>query len=115
MGRGPVRRRLLPRGRGPRRRAAEVTALVEEMSGKSPEFATLWRDNDIVAHAEGTKRLHHVEGALDLEFATFSVDGRPDLGMLVYNPLNPVDAGRLRRLVDAAPRQPSDSVDKPNP
>ena len=94
---------------------AEVTALVEEMSGRSAEFATLWRDNDIVAHAEGTKRLHHVEGALDLEFATFSVDGRPDLGMLIYNPLNPVDANRIRSLVEAASVQSSDSVDKPNP
>lgn len=93
---------------------AEVTGLVEEMSARSPEFASLWRDNDIVAHAEGTKRLHHAEGTLDLEFATFAVDGRPELGMLVYNPLNPVDAIRIRRLVERASVEPSDSVEKPN-
>ena len=93
---------------------AEVTGLVEEMSAKSPEFATLWRDNDIVAHAEGTKRLHHVEGALDLEFATFAVDGRPELGMLVYNPLNPIDADRICRLIEQRAIAASDSVDNAN-
>lgn len=93
---------------------AEVTGLVEEMSARSPEFATLWRDNDIVAHAEGTKRLHHAEGALDLEFATFAVDGRPELGMLVYNPVNPVDAERIRRLVERASIKAPDSVDNAN-
>jgi len=94
--------------------SAEVTQLVEELSARSPEFTTLWRDNDIVAHSEGVKRIHHVEGVLDLEFATFAVDGRPELGMIVYNPVNPVDADRVRRLVEQRLAAMPDSVDKPD-
>ena len=94
--------------------SAEVTQLVEELSARSPEFASLWRDNDIVAGSEGTKRLHHVEGVLDLEFATFAVDGRPELGMIVYNPVNPVDADRIRRLVEQRSSSKPDSVEKPD-
>lgn len=95
--------------------SAEVTDLVDELSARSPEFAALWRDNDIVAHSEGTKRIHHVAGVLDLEFATFAVDGRPELGMLVYNPVNPRDADRIRRLVESRSVATRDSVENPNP
>lgn len=92
----------------------EVTGLVREMSARSPEFESLWRDNDIVAHAEGTKRLHQSDGALDLEFATFAVDGRPDLGMLVYNPVNEDGARRIRDRIDQRKAARPDSVDKPS-
>lgn len=93
---------------------AEVTDLVQELSAQSPEFEMLWRDNDIVARAEGTKRIHHAVGPLDLEFAAFSVDGRPELGMLVYNPVTPADADQIRRLMERAPIRNPDSVDKPD-
>ncbi|MEI9405768.1 helix-turn-helix transcriptional regulator [Mesorhizobium argentiipisi] len=80
---------------------AEVTELVEELSRTSPEFAALWRDNDVVAaHGEGVKRLRHPEiGLIELEFSVFAVDGRPELGMIVYNPVTPADAERIRSLI----------------
>jgi transcriptional regulator with XRE-family HTH domain len=80
---------------------AEVTGLVEELSRVSPEFAALWRDNDVVpAHGEGVKRLRHPEiGLIELEFSVFAVDGRPELGMIVYNPATPSDAERIRSLI----------------
>jgi transcriptional regulator with XRE-family HTH domain len=80
---------------------AEVTGLVEELSRVSPEFAALWRDNDVVpAHGEGVKRLRHPEiGLIELEFSVFAVDGRPELGMIVYNPTTPSDAERIRSLI----------------
>ncbi|RWH70071.1 helix-turn-helix transcriptional regulator [Mesorhizobium sp.] len=80
---------------------AEVTELVEELSRVSPEFAALWRDNDVVpAHGEGVKRLRHPEiGLIELEFSVFAVDGRPELGMIVYNPATPADAGRIQSLI----------------
>ncbi|MEJ0097918.1 MAG: hypothetical protein WDM84_08340 [Bauldia sp.] len=36
-----------------------VKALVDELSGLSPEFAAMWRDNDVRSYGEGTKQLHH--------------------------------------------------------
>ncbi|WP_404714310.1 helix-turn-helix transcriptional regulator [Sphingomonas sp. MMS24-J13] len=79
---------------------AEIADLVEELSRTSPEFAMLWRENDIAAHGEGVKRIHHPEiGLLELEFSTFSVEGRPDLGMIVYNPATSEAAERIASLM----------------
>ena len=80
---------------------AEITDLVEELCRISAEFAALWRDNDVVpAHGEGVKRLRHPEiGLIELEFSVFAVDGRPELGMIVYNPTTPSDAERIRSLI----------------
>lgn len=76
---------------------AEIRQLVEELSQMSPEFAALWRDNEVVGHGEGVKRLHHPElGAIELEFSTFAVEGRPDLNMMVYTPATPEVAERVR-------------------
>jgi transcriptional regulator with XRE-family HTH domain len=75
----------------------EVARLVEEISAMSPEFAAMWRDNDINGQAEGVKHIRHPDlGDLALEFSSFAVDGRPELGMVVYNPATVEDAGRIR-------------------
>ncbi len=80
----------------------EVSRLVEELSRTSPEFAALWRDNDVVAAGEGIKRVRHpVAGLIELEFSAFAVDGRPELGMVVYNPVSLSDADRIRTLIAA--------------
>lgn len=82
--------------------SVEATRLVEELSRLSPEFAGLWRDNDVGAHSEGVKRIRHPEaGVVKLEFSSFAVEGRPELGMIVYNPASPADAEKLRALVEA--------------
>ena len=82
----------------------QIARLVEELSALSPEFAVLWRDNDIRAYADGVKRLHHPDiGVLNLEFSAFAVDGRPELGMLVFNAATDADAGRIRSLLAARP------------
>lgn len=80
---------------------AEITQLVEELCRISPEFAALWRDNDVVpAYGEGVKRLRHPEiGRIELEFSVFAVDGRPELGMIVYNPATQADAERIQSLI----------------
>ncbi|TIV69868.1 MAG: helix-turn-helix domain-containing protein [Mesorhizobium sp.] len=80
---------------------AEIAELVEELSRTSPEFEALWRDNDLVAaHGEGVKRLRHPEiGLIELEFSVFAVDARPELGMVVYNPVNASDAERIQSLI----------------
>ena len=77
----------------------EVTRLVEELSRTSAEFDALWRDNEVVAHGEGLKRIRHPRaGLIELEFSAFAVDGRPELGMVVYNPASTADADRIRTL-----------------
>jgi transcriptional regulator with XRE-family HTH domain len=75
---------------------AKVEQFVDELSRLSPEFETLWRANDVNAHGEGTKRLHHPQlGLLEFEYSAFAVDGRPDLGMILYNPVSRADADRI--------------------
>lgn len=81
--------------------ASEVAELVDELCTTSPEFAALWRDNDVRVHGEGTKRLRHPTlGLIELEYSGFAVDGRPDLGMIVYSPATAADAERVRTLIN---------------
>jgi hypothetical protein len=45
----------------------------------------LWRDNNVRAHGEGVTHLRYpVLGQASFEYSVFAVDGRPDLGMVVY-------------------------------
>lgn len=78
----------------------QVEALVNELSLLSPEFVALWRDNDVRSSGEGLKTLKHpLSGEIDFEYSAFVVDGRPDLGMVVYTPATAEDAGRVRRVL----------------
>ncbi len=85
--------------------AAEVEPLVDELCRLSPEFKAMWRDNDVRgAHGEGVKHIRHpLLGPLAFEYSAFSVDGRPDLSMVVYNPATPADADKIRSLIGSAP------------
>jgi transcriptional regulator with XRE-family HTH domain len=77
---------------------AEVEPLVTELCSRSPEFAAMWRDNDVQApHGDGVKRIRHpVLGPLTFEYSAFVIDGRTDLTMVVYNPVDPDDLARIR-------------------
>lgn len=80
----------------------KVGALVEELCRLSPEFEALWRANDVHGYGEGVKRLRHpILGPISFEYSAFAVDGRPDLGMVVYNPATPADAERVRSLIES--------------
>jgi transcriptional regulator with XRE-family HTH domain len=84
--------------------ARNVQSLVDELCATSPEFAAMWRDNDVQAHGDGKKVLHHpTVGPLSMEFSTFAVDGRADLNMVVYNPATPEDAEKIRALLKPRP------------
>ncbi|MET3906798.1 transcriptional regulator with XRE-family HTH domain [Bradyrhizobium sp. S3.3.6] len=79
---------------------SHVADFVDEMCGLSPDFARLWRDNDVRSYGEGVKHLRHpVLGPISFEYSAFAVDGRPDLGMVVYNPATPDDAARIRAVL----------------
>lgn len=86
-----------------------IRALVDDLSRLSPEFAAMWCENDVRAYGEGTKTMYHPQaGRLALEYSAFAVDGRPDLGMVIYNPATPADAERIRALLkdqQSAPRR----------
>ena len=82
--------------------SANVQALVDELSRLSPEFERLWRENDVITHGEGTKHFRHpVAGMLEVEYSAFSIDGRPDLNLVIYNPATPEDVNKIRRLISS--------------
>jgi transcriptional regulator with XRE-family HTH domain len=82
--------------------ATEVEPLVEELCRLSPEFKALWRDHNIHSPREGIKRIRHpLLGPLAFEYSAFSVDGRPDLSMVMHNPATPADADRIKSLLEA--------------
>ena len=78
--------------------------LVDELSRLSPEFVAMWRDNDVRTHGEGTKQIHNpVVGPIALDYSTFVVDGRPNLGLVIYTPATPTDADRVGLLIRSQP------------
>jgi transcriptional regulator with XRE-family HTH domain len=77
--------------------AEEVEPLVAELCRVSPEFKAMWQDNDVRSHGEAVKHIRHaVLGPLAFEYSAFAVDGRPDLSMVVYNPVTSADAEKIR-------------------
>lgn len=82
--------------------ASEVLEFADELCSLSPDFAALWRNNNVRPQGEGTKRLRHAtHGVIELEYSGFAVDGRPDLSMIVYNPTTNADAERVRAIVQS--------------
>jgi hypothetical protein len=61
----------------------------------------MWRDYEVrSAHGESAKYIRHPEaGLIGLEYSAFAVDGRPDLGMVIYSPATARDAELIRSLV----------------
>ena len=83
---------------------AEVAPLVAELSRSSPEFASMWRDNDVQTHGDGVKHLRHPQlGPIALEYSAFAVDARPDLSLIVYNPATSADRKLIESLVGGTP------------
>lgn len=87
--------------------ASQVGDLVNELCQLSPEFEALWRDNDVRGYSEGVKRIRHpILGPIAFEHSSFAVDGRPDLGMIIYNPATQADADLVRSML-ISQRSPS--------
>ena len=82
--------------------AKAVEGLVDDLARASPEFAMIWRENDVRGGGEGNvaKRLRHpIAGWLDLEYSVFAVQGRPDLDMVTLTPATAETAERIRELL----------------
>lgn len=93
--------------------STEIEPLVAELCRLSPEFRTMWQDQDIHGHGEAIKHIRHpLLGPIAFEYSAFAVDGRPDLSMILYNPMNPDDIERIRSFIQARPSpdaRPSDA------
>lgn len=82
--------------------SARVNAFIEHMSATSEEFRAIWDDYAVRNHGEGVKLVRHdAVGQITFEYSTFSVDDRPDLGMVIYTPATAEDRARVRSVVEA--------------
>jgi transcriptional regulator with XRE-family HTH domain len=87
--------------------SANVQELVDELRRLSPEFEMMWRENDVRTHSGGTKQFRHpLVGVLAVEYSALSIDGRPDLSLVIYNPATPKDVNKIRALLRSASRPP---------
>ncbi|MFJ4641989.1 helix-turn-helix transcriptional regulator [Streptomyces bobili] len=65
----------------------QLTELIGELSLHSDTFRRLWADHDVIAHASGTKRLHHpLVGDLTLDYVVLAVEGDPEQTLVIYTP-----------------------------
>ena len=56
------------------------------------------------SYGEGSKFLRHsMAGLIAPEYSSFAVDGRPDLGMVIFAPATPADAARISSLLSSQP------------
>jgi transcriptional regulator with XRE-family HTH domain len=80
----------------------EVTAIVDELLQTSPEFEAMWQDNEIATHVGGTKHIRHpLLGSIAIEMTTLAVDGRTDLSMTIYNPVEATVKDRIAALIES--------------
>jgi transcriptional regulator with XRE-family HTH domain len=79
-----------------------VRGFVDELIALSPEFEAIWNDYDLQSYGEGTKQFAHpLVGEVTLEYSAFAVDGRPELGLIIYTPATALDKERVATLVEA--------------
>jgi transcriptional regulator with XRE-family HTH domain len=81
-------------------------SMVDELCAQSTEFAAIWRDNDVKRHVESPTSPHHpIAGSISLEFSGFAVDGRPDLKMVICNPVTLADTKKILARLRSRPAQ----------
>lgn len=117
----PAYRRMMPDWEGDARRVLAkfrldhgrahgdpaFASLVEELLAMSPDFRRWWPLLDVSGRGEGVKRLRHEAlGLIEFEHTAFTVEGAPDLRLVVFTPVLEADRRRLRRLLDGSPGTP---------
>jgi transcriptional regulator with XRE-family HTH domain len=88
---------------------AQMRPLVEELCARSELFRELWKVSEVSEPpGEIVKTLHHpLLGTVEFEYSVFAVEGRPDLALVVYQPLTEAVRTRLGAIVGGS----SDLVD----
>jgi transcriptional regulator with XRE-family HTH domain len=67
--------------------APTFAALVEALKAVSPEFQQWWPQQDVLERGEGIKRIRHQsKGQIEFAYATFLVEGAPELRLVTYTP-----------------------------
>ncbi|PIJ49227.1 transcriptional regulator [Erwinia sp. OLTSP20] len=90
------------------RHGINAQPLVDELSAVSDEFRQLWQQQDVESFGEGTKEIWHEQcGALTLEYATFTIDRQPDLGLMIYQPAGEQDLNKIKQLLANATHRPT--------
>lgn len=65
----------------------KITAMIRELSDRSPDFRRLWARHDVQVKTGGVKHFRHPRvGELSLTYETFSVNSAPGQQLLVYQP-----------------------------
>ncbi|MBO4257458.1 helix-turn-helix domain-containing protein [Streptomyces griseorubiginosus] len=63
-----------------------LTALVEELSARDPQFRQWWTEHDVAMRGNGVKKLRHpVVGELTLDWNTLTCGTDPDQHIIVWN------------------------------
>lgn len=64
---------------------SDLTALVGELSMRSPQFRKDWADQDVHEHRTGTKLYRHpVVGEVEVTYDVFAMPGEPGLSITTY-------------------------------
>ena len=62
-------------------------ALVDALKATSVEFRHWWPRQDVIERSEGIKRFKHESwGEVEFAYATFLVEGAPELRLVTYTP-----------------------------
>jgi hypothetical protein len=65
----------------------QLAELIGDLSVRSDTFRRMWADHDVLAHASGTKRLHHpLVGDLTLDYVVLAVEADPDQALVILTP-----------------------------
>lgn len=65
--------------------SSDLTALIGELSTRSPQFRTNWAEQDVHEHRTGRKIYRHPElGELDISYDVFEMPGEPGLSIATY-------------------------------
>jgi hypothetical protein len=64
----------------------ELTALIGELSMRSPQFRKDWADQDVHEHRTGSKVYRHPQvGELEISYDVFELPGEPGLQIIAYS------------------------------
>lgn len=78
------------RAAGARDTGGGLAAMCDELSSRSPEFATFWADHRVFQHTYGPKRFRHqAVGTMTLNYETMHLPADPGLSLILYT----ADAG----------------------
>lgn len=77
-----------------------VQPLIDELCQSSSEFNTIWKNYDVQQYGEGIKHTRlPLVGECNFEYSSFAVDGRADLGLVIYTPSRPIDREKTATLI----------------